>query len=506
VKFTPSTDTLNTHTILVEGGSPDTALGCALVLSRDAGFTTWNIMKDDGAGAYTTILSGVDLTPNPGDTIEIDLSYNPRTDKITFTVNGTVYGTETPHAPNGLQVYKQRVIVIDQTPGSAQYLESWCIRGTPLEFSPYDTNFGSVQGRLSPSGWTPTGGQYAFVLGSDVAGRYGDFFNGDSISISQVTTLTNGDLVSLKLRFRTPIPNKPNFSWRFSILTTTGGVTKTMVQRDLVDGTTREQVSMGFAWTYPTSSDVLVTFKLSFIGSGGEPFYDVELPGVYLDDAAVVASGTRYVLQDLDPEVDEEGVYSEALIGLTLVDTTGVSTPDLTATLVTVEGATAYQNGSFYAPFDGPGSKVTTPYLGASRITLDYTGTWPHLTTRKVNVTSRTADLAATLDEDYDFTSADIVGPHLDSVEAQTYRIMRLFFTDDSALVMSSSTGSNDALNPANYTLAATTVPAFVPGVSSVVRVDDYTVDLYLDDEITAGASYVLTVENVEDEFGNVVS
>lgn len=217
--------------------------------------------------------------------------------------------------------------------------------------------------------------------------------------------------------------------------------------------------------------------------------------------------GGRYRVMDTDPEDGEVQVPTDCLPALSLVDTSGASAPDLAHTLIEVNGERAYENGTFYPPYDGPRSAVTFPYPAMARIRLDYTdpGHFPTLSHVVIHAVSQTLDGLASLNTSYSFTIEDLVGPHLVSVEAVDLRTLRVEFADTSALRMSDPADTRDALCPGNYTVQRQAVPAVEPTAVSVTKLTDYRVEVAFDVQFTPGVAYLLDVKNVEDEWGNVI-
>lgn len=94
-----------------------------------------------------------------------------------------------------------------------------------------------------------------------------------------------------------------------------------------------------------------------------------------------------------------------------------------------------------------------------------------------------------------------MAGPTLVSALALDSLTVRVTWSTE--IKATDATATNDALNPANYTITATTAPAMPVTVSSVAAVYVGTalveeqVDLTLDYELTPGATYSLDVANV---------
>jgi len=72
--------------------------------------------------------------------------------------------------------------------------------------SPFQMAYGVRQGRIQPSGYTPTEGVYAFVLGDELECT-DDFEVGDSIQISQSVDLTAIRLLRVDGKIRQPLMN-----------------------------------------------------------------------------------------------------------------------------------------------------------------------------------------------------------------------------------------------------------------------------------------------------------
>lgn len=107
----------------------------------------------------------------------------------------------------------------------------------------------------------------------------------------------------------------------------------------------------------------------------------------------------------------------------------------------------------------------------------------------------------ASLNESWTFTAADYTAPRVASILATDKRTLRVTFTE--AMTMVSSANANDALNPANYYFERQSRPAVEVVAESVSRVDDLTVEITTDIELTFGAPYLLVIADMEDLSGN---
>jgi len=85
-----------------------------------------------------------------------------------------------------------------------------------MALTAFTSRLGRGQGRLA----TPkaTGGDYAFVLGDDEAGRLFDLAPGDHAEVTQETDLTGVMLVRALLRLRVPASTPAGLAWEASII------------------------------------------------------------------------------------------------------------------------------------------------------------------------------------------------------------------------------------------------------------------------------------------------
>lgn len=73
-----------------------------------------------------------------------------------------------------------------------------------MPISSWTRQLGTQQGRLQPLGWTPTQGDYAFVLGSDSVGRRTTLQAGDYVEVTQTGNLGSSTLLRFNARTRGP--------------------------------------------------------------------------------------------------------------------------------------------------------------------------------------------------------------------------------------------------------------------------------------------------------------
>lgn len=237
----------------------------------------------------------------------------------------------------------------------------------------------------------------------------------------------------------------------------------------------------------------------------------LQIPAVYIDDVVVDDDLTTTPrLTNRDPEDLEANVPIGTNIQLDIVDV-GTAGIDLSATEVDVEGALAFDAGVFNSPYNGPGSSyslLTSPGAGAPdglRIVIDPTVDFISL--QVVNIQVRTKVVAgAPVVFDYSFTAQDLTAPELESAIAINETKVRVKYNEP--MRMMDDDDLKDALTPGNYVFTAIhddVTPAVSVIAASVERIDDQTVDVTLDWEMTPTIEYSVLVENVVDLFDNVI-
>jgi aminoglycoside phosphotransferase len=85
-----------------------------------------------------------------------------------------------------------------------------------MALTAFTSRLGRGQGRLATS--KATGGDYAFVLGDDEAGRFFELAPGDHAEVTQETDLTSVMLVRALLCLRVPASTPAGRAWEASIV------------------------------------------------------------------------------------------------------------------------------------------------------------------------------------------------------------------------------------------------------------------------------------------------
>ena len=228
----------------------------------------------------------------------------------------------------------------------------------------------------------------------------------------------------------------------------------------------------------------------------------VKLPAVYLDAVVMDAAASGIVLINRDPEQDEVGALINTNIAVDIADLTALGI-DLSTVDVFVNGTLAYDGGTdtFQTGFDGIGSQRTAPDADTVRILIDPTSNFASLEVVTVRVVADTAGGGNAIDESYTFTVQDLTAPIVVAAEAKELKVVRISF--DEAVKQVLAANGDDALNPANYVFAPIDLPAVTPVAVSVKTVTTSSVDITVDIDISPGRQYSVTVNNVEDLFGN---
>lgn len=200
------------------------------------------------------------------------------------------------------------------------------------------------------------------------------------------------------------------------------------------------------------------------------------------------------------PEDTETGVPVESNVELEIHDTTGEA--GITDVEVQIDGTLAYDadGGGFQAGYSGT---VTTPDANTRRIVINPAIDLDPdvLVTVQVDTTGGSTPLVAST---YTFNTEDVVQPTAASAVAQEKKIVRVTF--DEAVLQVSPSGASDALNPGNYSFVAGGSPAVSVVPVEVVPVSAVAVDVETDIELSFGVLYTVTVSNVADLLGNVIT
>lgn len=370
--------------------------------------------------------------------------------------------------------------------------------------SPWQADRGLGQGRITPLGWIAPEGSYVFVLGHDIPGVKRWFAIGDYLEISQSMTPPVGSkYVRATFRIRAPAEMPLGTQWRLELRV--DGVVR--VTHDLLPNRTRDRMDLGVNIAGLSVADHVFAFRLSLVGGGVEPFYDLEMPGVYVDAVLFDLSTTRPSLINRDPEPNETGVRVDTNIRVDITDVGAAGAIALAGTRVYLAGVLAFDSGTFQVGFTGPGSAYSTP-TSTLRIVIDPIQPLEGLSTYAVRVVSSSSVDAAPIDSTYTFETEDLAAPGLVTVMPTSQTTLELIWSQ--AVLQEDAAGAADSLNPANYTFEL--VPpedgfqvAVIVYPTSVRALSSSAVEITTDIEMTAGAAYRIIATNVEDLFGNSV-
>lgn len=240
---------------------------------------------------------------------------------------------------------------------------------------------------------------------------------------------------------------------------------------------------------------------------------ELELPLFGVDEILVDNSTADLVVINRSPTPNETGIELTAVIEFDLVDATGLAAPQEAATqvFVTVDNGTdapvealAYDGaGGFQVGYTGILSLVSTPYVDARHFVIHPSVPFPSLGIITVRIET---SAPITLSTSYIFTAEDLTTPIVQRADSNAKKTVRVIF--DESVKQVSATGTDDALNPENYTFARLNtypVPAVNVVATAVSTVSSQEVEVTIDIEITPGQPYSVTVLNVTDDAGNAV-
>lgn len=235
----------------------------------------------------------------------------------------------------------------------------------------------------------------------------------------------------------------------------------------------------------------------------------VELPGWYVDELILEDPGATYfVILNRSPEPGEVEVGVEDSISFDIgTDAADTPTPVTLQVYLSVDGGPevlAYDGtaGGFQPGYTGPDSTASFFDAKTVRVVVDPLAEFDSLQMVTVRVVAESTG-GQTLESSWSFTVQDITPPRLETAKARELLVVRLTF--DEPVNMEAATETGSALNPDNYAFTPVSVPAVSVEAVSVEEVTSNVVDVTLDIEATQGATYLVTVTNVEDLLGNVI-
>lgn len=241
--------------------------------------------------------------------------------------------------------------------------------------------------------------------------------------------------------------------------------------------------------------------------SSGQLPVEAELPAVYVDDA-VIDNAQGLVLANRNPEPDETGVPADTVAHIELWNT-GSAAVDPSATVVRFDGVIAFNAGAWVNGYTGSTASLTSPGAGSpDGMSIDITppADFASLDVVTIRVQSDVVGGGFAVDTSWDFTVEDLTPPSFLSAVAMSQRVVRVVF--DEPVKIEDESDPDDALNPSNYSFSALNdivTPAVPLEAVSVAQVDETTVDITVDTEMTPRVEYSVTAENIVDLSGNQV-
>lgn len=260
---------------------------------------------------------------------------------------------------------------------------------------------------------------------------------------------------------------------------------------------------IGGSWSQ-LASDICFSLHLA----PSTPLYDVELPGVYLDnlieDPVPGVVGLRPILMNENPGPGETGVPKNTPIAFELATLGAAGSVDLAATQVFVNGALVFSASAPVLPWTG---STSLPQADVRRFTLVPPADFASEQVVTVRVVSKAVGDPGVLDTSYSFTIADTSAPQVTAARALNLNTIRVTFSENVLQTGAADPGS--ALNPANWKLLRLgdyLVPLVSAWVVAATMVTTNSIDLVTNIPLTPGGNYRLVATALEDVNGNPVS
>lgn len=352
---------------------------------------------------------------------------------------------------------------------------------------------GQHQGRVIPTRWTAPEGEYVGAIGSAAPGYTGRFAPDDAAIATLNGTYVNDTIAVCKARIYGTLNDLPaGWSWIATNYNIDGAVwSHEITPREVLDmadlAVPLDDIAGGFS---------PIGFSLTVAGPPGEEA-ELEIPAMFFD--AIVLVEDPLGVYNRTPSPNQVGVPRSSSINFHLMTTSGVQ-PTIGNTDVYVGGVPALLAG-----VSQPGW-IVTEFPSADTMTLklrvEPVVPFDSLAVVDVRVVSQVP--ASLLDTTWSFTVIDETAPIVHSASSPTHDRVRVRF--DEPVKMTDAAATDDALNPSNYAIAPTMAPAVTVVPVGVEIVSPFEVDVLVDIPLTQGATYVVTVTNVEDLLGNVVA
>lgn len=362
---------------------------------------------------------------------------------------------------------------------------------------------GTLSGRARSEGWTPPEGEWAYVLGSDVAGYKGKFLTNDSVKVEQFARYDGVDPDNVAVA-------------RARIVTRSAAGAGSWVVSTYNDvGTAWLLGAFGFPFppnvvidmddlaipliTADTGGTSNIGYQLTIVDTNAD--VESEIPAFYVDAITIAPIPGGIGVFNRYPSRDMVDVPRDTRIAFTLIGTAGV--PDVNATTIYVNGVLALLNG-----VEQNGFVVGDLALGGTQsISFLIEPPTPFESEELVTIRVLTSLGVTTVDTSWSFTAVDETAPRILTASASSHKTIRVLWDED--MTMLDPEASNDALNPANWTVSPTGVltlePAVTVEVVSVAVISSREVELTLDIPMTQRVSYEVVAANVEDLHGNAV-
>lgn len=369
------------------------------------------------------------------------------------------------------------------------------------ERSPIQPRLARLSGRVAaPTGWVAPEGTRVMVLGSDEPGWTGRFGSNDTVRVKQFGSRAQPNVVAVaRARIVTRSAPENGGSWFVTAYNADGTVwflgaysfpfppNVTIDMDDLAIPLLDADV--------PTEGDIGYALGIT----GHDEDEDIEIPAFYIDSITVDPIPNGVDVFNRYPASGMVDAPRDSMVFFYVISTLGVGNVAPADVNVWFNGVQVVTAG-----VGEPGYNAQVVNINSGTTIVAVIPPAPFGSQETIEVRATASLSTSSFDRSWSFTTVDETAPQLIAASAPDHEHVRVGFNEPMTMV--DPTASNDALNPANWTVTPKTTPAVTVEVVGVTQVTSFEVLLELDIPMTQGATYEVVAADMEDVHGNEIA